>query len=228
MKRYQLAIILFVFTTLQAFSQDRVYESFFTINGNLLYPINNPNQGVYPILFYDKETDPKILIGGFGMGLSTISKAKNNKIGFKGQINLSRHAYWDEPVYTRDAANNSLGPYQSGTIDYSAGLMATIQYEFASNFSGGAGLGSQVLLTSNSRIPELQTSSGQIKKSYAANGYYKTFMPVIPVEVSFQNDKYLFNIRYEQAVLNRYKEPLSEYKDGSYGILTFEIGFKIK
>ena len=80
MKRYQLPIILFVFTTLQAFSQDRVYESFFTINGNLLYPINNPNQGVYPILFYDKETDPKILVGGFGMGLSTITKTKNNKI----------------------------------------------------------------------------------------------------------------------------------------------------
>jgi hypothetical protein len=227
MKNYQLLSLLLILTTLQTFSQNRVYENFFSINGNLLYPINNPNQGVYPILFYDKETDPKLLIGGFGIGISTISQAKNSNVGIKGQLNLSRHAYWDEPVFMRDAANSPLAPYQSGTIDYSVGLTGTIQYEFISNFFGGVGLGSQVLLTSLSRVPENPNSSGNPEKPYTTNGYYKILMPVIPIDLTFQRDNYLFNIRYEQALLNRYKKPLSDYKNGSYGILTFEIGFKI-
>jgi hypothetical protein len=28
--------------------------------------MNNPDKGMYPILGYDKDTDSKILIGGFG------------------------------------------------------------------------------------------------------------------------------------------------------------------
>lgn len=58
-KPYYILTFLF-FVTLKSYSQVSGYEYFITVNGNLYVPVNNPEKGMYPILWYDKETDAKL------------------------------------------------------------------------------------------------------------------------------------------------------------------------
>lgn len=227
MKQFLLILLFVAFLKIDSISQTKTFKNCLTINGNLLYPIGNSGQGVYPILFYDKKSDPKLLIGGLGIGFSTfVNASEESKISLKAQTNFSRHVYWDEPAYFRDVNNSSLGDYQPSSADYSLGLTGTAQYKLSSYFYLGIGVGTQILLKSISKAPEFQISTDP-KVSYLSNNYYKVLMLVLPFEISYRNEKWLFNIRYEQALLNRYKKELSKYKDGTYGLLTFEAGLRI-
>src|SRR5262245_60389157 len=99
-------ILTFIFIgccTFAAFSQDEL-RFFLPVNGNLYMPYGSGKQ-TYPIIGYDKDADPKILLGGFGIGFSVVKEWKE-KFFLKAQANTSRHAYWDEPLEFRDANNN--------------------------------------------------------------------------------------------------------------------------
>ena len=208
--------------TIQAVGQTADYEYFVTVNGNLYLPVNTPEKGVYPILGYDKETDSKVLIGGMGLGFSAFKQIKN-KFSLKGQANLSKHTYWDTPTWLVDDMGNPLNLFASGSSDYAIGLTASINYNLTRRLSVGTGLGGQILLISLSRLPQVYDS----KKLIAVNNYYKRFMPVLPVELSYKSDKKIFNIRYEYGLLNRLKGDLKSFKDDKFGMLFFEIGFRI-
>lgn len=228
MKHFLLILLLVAFLKIDSVAQTKIFKNYLTVNGNLLYPLRNSGQGVYPILSYDKASDPKLLVGGLGIGFSTfINSPKYSKIDLKAQVNFSRHVYWDEPANFRDSNNSSLGVYLPSSVDYSLGLTGTGQYNFFDGFYVGIGVGTQILLKSISKIPEFQSSITNFKESYISNNYYKILMPVLPFEISYRNEKWLFNMRYEQAILNRYKKELSKYKDGTYGLLTFEAGLRI-
>jgi hypothetical protein len=227
MKQFLLILLLVAFLKIDSVSQPRTFKNYLTVNGNLFYPLRNSGQGVYPILSYDKAADPKLRVGGLGIGFSTfISTSEESKISLKAQTNFSRHVYWDEPANFRDFNNSSLGVYQPSSVDYSLGLTGTGQYNFFDCFYVGIGVGTQILLKSISKAPEFQFSVDS-KESYLSNNYYKILMPVAPFEVSYRNEKWLFNIRYEQALLNRYKKELGKYKVGTYGLLTYEVGLRI-
>jgi len=222
MKIY-LLIVLFLSISTQAFCQTTNYDLFITFNGNLYLPSNNADKGVYPILGYDKKTDPKLLIGGFGVGISGFKLLKN-KLSLKGQANLSKHTYWDEPGMFTDETGNNVLPFFSGSSDYSIGITATLHYFFTQKFSVGTGVGGQILLLSLSRLPETNDN----KKLIAVNRYYKPLLPTLPVELSYKSPKNLFNIRYEYGLLNRFKGDLKNSKIDKFGLLTFEIGFNLK
>lgn len=96
-------------------------------------------------------------------------------------------------------------------------------YFLTEKISIGTGLGGQILLISLSRMPEIYDS----KAAVAVNRYYKPFMPTLPVELSFKSKKNLFTIRYEHGLLNRYKKDLAAYKKDKFGLLSFEVGFKL-
>lgn len=219
-------LLVFISLLMQkAIGQDKKSETFLTVNGNLLYPLSNPDQGVYPIFSYNKNADPSLSFGGFGIGISSFHNASEiSNISIKLQANFSRHKFWDETSVFRDGNNSLLGYYKEATIDYSFGLAGTGQYKLSKYFYAGLGFGTRFLVKSFSKIPEFQ-SFGVLHN--ASNDYYKKIMPVIPIEISYKTQKWLFNIRYEQAILNRYKKELSKYKDGTYGLLTFEAGLRI-
>jgi hypothetical protein len=227
------AFYLFLFTILACnapcFSQNTGFEWFFTPNANLSLLINTPTKGAYPILWYDKETDPKLLIGGFGMGLSAF-KTVSGKVGLKGQTNLSKQTYWDEPIMATDESGFPIQTVLTGSSDYSLGITATAHYFLSKKLSVGTGLGAQVLLLSLSRLPEINTTWGPSppEKGIARNRYYKPIMPVVPLEISLKLNKTLFNIRYEYGLLNRLKGNMAQYKTDRFSLLTFEVGFKIK
>lgn len=219
-----LILLLWLTASTAALCQDsNNIKYYITANGNLYIPTGDSQKGVYPILWFDKETEPKVLLGGLGIGLSALKNIKP-KLSVKGQANISKHTYWDEPFQARNAVGANLGSYTHGSSDYSIGITATAHFHLSQKFSVGTGIGSQILLISLSRQPEIEHLE---TSSIAINNYYKRVMPTVPVEVSYTTHKMLFNIRYEQALLNRYKGELQNYKKDNYGLLFFEIGLRV-
>ena len=224
MMKFYIAIIVFFSVSLQASGQESMYELFIVGNTNLFLPGTSPARGIYPILGYDKTTSPKILIGGFGAGVSVFRPIAET-LTLKGQANLSKHTYWDEPLDLRGSNNEPLGTFEYASSDLAIGINATMHYFFSRRMSVGTGLGAQVFTVTLSRTPEFK--NGEIAKTASFNRYYKPFLPVVPVELSFKGENLLFNIRYEHGLSNRYKSTLAGYKTDRSGLLYFEVGFKI-
>ncbi len=220
--RYGLVLILLT-VAVPAFGQQKSIQWFISPNVNLYLPVGTPHKGTYPVLWYDKETSPKVLIGGFGVGASAL-KPYGEKLTLKGQANLSKHTYWDEPLELTDDNGSPIRRYGSASSDYSLGLTATGHYQFSERFSAGTGLGGQVLLVALTRLPP-NYITGPDEGQTATLRYYKRVLPVVPVELSLKLRKLLFNVRYEHGLLNRLKRPLAEYQTDRFGLLTFEVGF---
>lgn len=206
-------------------AQDKEIEYFVTANANLQIPFADGEKGVYPILWYDKKSNPKLQIGGFGAGFTAV-KPYREKSFIKAQANLSRHVHWDEPIEVVGLQGQSEGSYATSSVDYTTGITGTINYQLSEKFSVGTGLGFQVMLWSFTRLNELPLNESSDRR--ARNNYYKRIMPVLPVEFSLKKSRTLYTIRYEQALLNRYKKDIAAVKKEGYGLISFEVGFRIK
>lgn len=223
-KRYGLVLILLALAA-PAFGQQTGIRWFIAPNVNLYLPIGTPYKGVYPVLGYDKQTTPKVLVGGFGVGVSAL-KPYGEKLTLKGQANLSKHTYWDEPVVLTDENGSPVRDYLSASSDYTLGLTATGHYQFTDKFSAGTGLGGQAMLVSLTRLPP-NSITGPVEAQVATIRSYKRLVPMLPVELSLKLEKVLFNVRYEHGLLNRLKRPLANYQTDRFGLLTFEVGFRL-
>ncbi|MCE6992992.1 hypothetical protein, partial [Dyadobacter sp. CY323] len=213
-------------TGFESFSQNKKTEWFLTANGNFYIPVANRAKGIYPILGYDKLSSPKILLGGVGLGAAWF-KPLTKDLSFKMQANFSKHTYWDEPVVIRDYVAAPLGDYESGSSDYGLGIAGMIHYFPVESFSVGAGISAQVTAISLTRTPGMYIGA-DIDPGFAVNRYYKTVVPMIPVELSYRVNKLLFNLRYEAGLINRIKGDLARFKSDKFSLLTFEFGFLIR
>jgi hypothetical protein len=222
------SIFLFVLSLEASICFGQIDEIFLNAGANLYIPINNAEKGTFPILWYDKETDPKVLIGGFNVGVSAY-KQVNNKLSVKGQINLVRSVYWNEPIHanTGPSPMEQIGVYISSSQDYLVNSIFTGQFSLSDKFFIGSGLGVHVLLTSKFRLPK-EWRIPETNGATVTNASYKTLVPVLPVELSYKRKKVIFTVRYEQALLNRLGKELAQYRKDSYGMLIFETGFKLK
>jgi hypothetical protein len=223
-------VLIFLFAIqglccLSAQAQEPI-EYFITGNVNLYVPFNS-SKGMYPILGYDKDVSPKVLLGGFGVGFSGLKKL-GSQIAIKGQANISRSVYWESALL-------NIGPGQSQVIgiiplsstDYNFGLTGTIHYHLSPIFSAGTGLGAQVLIGSYMHI-RAKSSIQNWDRYVGRNQYYKRVMPTLPVEVSARFRKMFITLRYEHGLLNRLKKNLAEYKTDRYGLVFVEVGFKVR
>lgn len=224
MMKFCFVFLAFSCVSQVASAQGPKYEIFVVGNTNLYLPGKSSDQGVYPILWYDKATSPKLLIGGFGAGIAAFRNVAE-ALTLKGQANVLKQTYWDEPLELRGISNEPLGNFEYGSSDFALGINATLHYFFSGRMSVGTGLGAQLFTVTLSRTPEF--INGKVSKTAVVNHYYKPFLPMVPVELSFKGDNVLFNIRYEQGLSNRYKKPLAEYKSVRASALYFEVGFKI-
>ncbi len=218
-----ISVFVLLNSLINVYCQDSGYEYFITVNSNVYLPGNTSSKGTYPILWYDKTADPKLMVGGFGIGFSVLKPIKS-KITLKGQANISRHAYWDESVGFRTITNQPMGDFSSVTSDYTLGLAGLVHYSLSKRISVGTGLGAQFLFLSRSRM-QVPNSNDELKY---VNKYYKPVMPVVPLELSVKSKKVLFNIRYEYGLLNRLRGDLAKEQTERFCLLTFEIGFRIK
>jgi hypothetical protein len=207
--------------------QQRDLEWFVSPNVNMYIPVNTPGKGTYPILWYDKKTQPKVLVGGFGIGTSVLKPFREN-LTLKGRGNVSKQNYWDAPITLTDQNGSPLADFQSSSSDYNLGLAATLHYQLTPAFSAGTGLGTQVLLYSLTRLPGYDGGVNPKKTQVVSNRYYKPVVLVLPVELSLKLEKLLLNVRYEQGLQNRLKSDLAQYQKDRFGILTFEVGFRLK
>lgn len=196
-------------------------QYFIIVNGNLYMPLGNTAKGMYPILWYDKAVDPHLMLGGLGLGVSAF-RPVNSQMRLKGQINFSKQTYWDEFISLDDENGQPVGDFKGASSDYVAGITATSHYFFKDRLSVGAGLGCQVLVASFSRVPDVSSDT-----PFIVNQHYKRVMPVVPVELAYTSGRHLFNIRYEQGLLNRSRKDLQSYKKDRFGLIAFEVGFKL-
>jgi hypothetical protein len=207
------------------FAQERQYEFFIVGNTNLYLPGKGSEKGIYPILWYDKTTKPKVLIGGFGIGLSVFRSLSEN-LSLKGQANFSRNTYWDEPMDLRGYMNEPLGHFQYGSADFSLGINGAVHYFLSDKMSVGTGFGVRLFTLTVSRTPGFENF--ELADNISKNHYNKRISPVIPVEWSLKGGKLLFGIRYEYGLSNRYKAGLAEFKSDRFSVLYFEMGLRIR
>ena len=222
----KLSILLGCITLSAAtFAQERQYEWFIIANTNLYLPGKGSEKGVYPILWYDKTTKPKLLIGGFGVGASVFRSLTGN-LSLKGQANFSKNAYWEEAMELRGMQNEPLGHFQYGGSDFSLGVAGTLHYLLSEKMSVGTGAGARLFTMTLSRTPSFENFE-LVADEIAINRYTKSVLPFIPIEWTLKGEKLLFNIRYEYGLSNRYKRGLAAYKTDRFSVLNFEVGFRI-
>jgi hypothetical protein len=226
-KDFFFVFFLILILSLESYGQNSDVHYFITTSCNLYLPVNNPTKGVYPVLWYDKNTDPKVLIGGFGFGFAA-TKLIKEKLTFKGHVNIAKQTYWDESIIFRDPTNLPMGQSLSASSDYTVSLLTLVHYSLNKRISIGTGLAAQVLIVSLSRVPDINNSNPSGAESIVINKFYKPIMPLLPVELSLTIKKTMFNLRYEYGLLNRLKGDLAKQKKDSFSLLTFEIGFKIR
>ena len=219
--KFGLPLLIFFLFSYSLQAQEAV-EYFVSGNANLYLPFNS-EKGMFPILGYDKETKPKVLIGGFGVGFAA-AKRLNDRTSLKGQVNISRSVYWESFVFTNNVAAVT-GQTDATSTDYTLGLLGTFHFHLSPAFSMGTGIGTQVLMASylNLRDDALEVS-GYIGR----NRFYKPVMPTIPIELTWRFKKMFANLRYEHGLLDRFKNDLAEDKTDKYGLLFFEFGIKVK
>lgn len=229
MNKYFLPISFLFLICTNCISQSKRTELFITPGVNIYIPGSSSAKSTYPIIGYKKNTDPRLLIGGFSIGV-TVFKPLQTNMQLKLQGALSRNAHWNEFINATDIAGNSLIGFKNSTINYNVDFLATVRYRLFNKFYAGAGSGLQLLVASVSRNPfkDILINGATQPNRIIQNKYYRTLMPFIPLEISYQTKKVNYNIRYDFALLNKVKGELANYLSERYGLLHFEVGFKIR
>lgn len=197
--------------------------------GNLFVPGKGSARGMYPILAYDKETDPKVLIGGLGMGVMRIQPL-NEKNELRIQAGLFKHTYWDESIALQTPTGYVIGPFYRGGSDYGISLSGTLHHFLSQRVSIGTGLGAQGMLVSLTRLPKYEdnASAQPVRGVVGVTSYYKKIQPYIPMELSYHRPNTRYTLRYEQGLLNSLRGDLAKYKTDRYSLVVFEVGFRLK
>lgn len=203
--KFLLISIIFYFFSFQIFAQKVPQEWYLDLNVNRYMPT-------------DKVQESGI---GFGFGGKMIMPLKK-KFQLKSSANIMFNSY-SGIFQATDNVGNTLGTLANTTVDLSVGLIPTIHYSLHKNFSIGTGIGLRTLLASVTAYD----GNTQLKNT-SVNDYYKRFMPILPVEISLKINKILLNLRYEYSLLNKVRGDLADYKTERYGIVSLEIGYKIK
>ncbi|TDE12110.1 hypothetical protein [Dyadobacter psychrotolerans] len=220
-------LILCLLASLSVCGQENKREWYLNASINAYVPGGNSDKSIFPVLGYNRNTSPKLLLGGVGTGASLWSPVSRD-LSLKVYTNISKHTYWDEPLMIKDAGGASNGIYNGWSSDYVLGVGATIHYNLAGRLSVGAGAGTHVLIASLSGLPEIYGYGVEIEKSIVLNHYYKRILPVVPLEVSYKLRNALINLRYDLSPLNRLKGQLGKSKSERYGILALEVGFRLR
>jgi hypothetical protein len=158
---------------------------------------------------------------GLGLGASRIHPIKSN-LYLKYQGNVSFNSYTDHVASFTNPTGQSLGGTLPSTVDFALNLTTTVNYSLSKNFLVGTGLGFRTLLFSGSKYNTLPFNVETV------NAHYKRVMPILPVEMSLKINKIMLNLRYEYSILNKIRGDLSDYVTERYGIVSLEIGYKIK
>mgnify|MGYP005814018883 CR=1 FL=1 len=213
---YLLSVVLLL--SFPSTAQDATTELHVTASANLFVPLGSSGKYMYPVLWYNSDTDPKFQVGGWGIGV-TATKPFTEKWLLKSQFNISRHAYWDESYFfTEDGTVGAYYTYR--TVEYTVGIQATANYALSEKLLVGSGVVFRALVSSKTNITELDKR--------IANKMYKPVVPLLPVELTYKSNKMMYSMRYEYGLGNRYKGDLAKVQKDRYSLLVFEVSLLIK
>ena len=218
--------IIFLLASLPVFAQQNAQEWFVNANINTYLPGKNSAKSVFPVLGYNRNTSPKIMLGGVGTGIFTW-KLVAKDIHLKTYANLSKLTYWDDPIEITTATGMYNGTLHHWSSDYVLGIGGILHYDIAPHLSIGAGLGAQVLLISVSRMPEMNGYGQAVEPSIVINHYYKTVLPVVPLEIAYKLKSMMIGIRYDTGMLNKLKGDLGKNKSEKFGVLGLDVAFRV-
>jgi hypothetical protein len=165
------------------------------------------------------------LIGGFELGATNILPLKNHK-NLKTNATIARQVYWEEPLGFTDLNGIGQGTVKYSKADLKLNISSVYHLPITKKFSAGLGLGLQTQLISGMRFKQFIGSDLQ-KSQILLSNPFKRLMPTIPAEITWQNPKAIYTIRYEQALLNKYKAGLGSYFKYFYGVAVAEVGIKL-
>lgn len=227
MIRKLLFVALLIFTLGEVKAQRAGIDWYINASVNCYIPTGDSEKSVFPVLGYNKDTSPKLLTGGVGVGVAAWTPVANN-FYLKPYLNLSKLTYWDDPVALRDPVGNSMGYYQAWSSDYTVNPGIVAHYELASQFTVGAGIAAHVMAVSLIRLPDAEGYYGTVTKGgLSAAKHYKRVNPVMPLELTYRLNKLMLNLRYEVGLLNKLKGDLGMSTSEKFDVLALEIGFKL-
>ena len=138
-------------------------------------------------------------------------------------MDLSRNTFWNKIILLKNRQGVTIGDIATATSEFTIGANAILKYKFSEKIALGAGLGSRFLLIALSKVPVIDGNNSQfvvVKDS-------KRIRPIIPIEFSIIGKKTIYSIRYEVSILEHSKKNIALGMNDNYGLMYFEIGFKI-
>jgi hypothetical protein len=217
--------LIFIFGNIKA--QDAGIDWYINTSINCYIPTGDSEKSVFPVIGFNKNTSPKVLLGGIGFGIAAWVPVSNH-IYLKPYLNLSKLTYWDDPMPIRDPVSNAMGHYQSWSSDYTVNPGIVVHYELGNQFSVGTGIAAHVMAVSLIRLPDAEAYYGTVKPgglSMAKN--YKRINPVVPLEASYRLNQLMLNLRYEMGLLNKLRGDLGKSTSEKFGVFALEVGFKL-
>lgn len=194
------------------------------LNGNEYYPINAPEKGYYPILWYSSTEGRGVLLGGFGGGVSWSNRLKG-KWGLKTQVNVFRSRYYDEPVIVLDENGFAYGAVIGIATNLNLSALGIPRYSVAEWLDVGAGLGLQSVILAKSNYGKAKIL-GEEKELNFTNKSLQPVVLVLPVEttVYFWN-RFSFSTRLEFALTKVSR--LSYASNERSMLLVLEAGYRL-
>ena len=218
MKRIGIVILL-AFAAKMGIAQ--APDSYLTINTNLMFAYGNTSKIYYPVVASFND-DFLQKVGGFGMGY-TSTKDYGNGRTLKAGMNLTKMSQYLGSTYARDFVGNLAGFYAVKSSRINLNLNVLMQKSLGDKISLGTGIGVQSTLFHIQKLP----SVFEVTTLYTNQTLQKNIMPVIPMEFNFETKKRVLTLRYEQALLNSNRGEFRKYKKETFGLLSFELGFKL-
>ncbi len=196
------------------------------LNANETYPLFNDQKGYYPILWYSSNDDQRILVGGFGAGIS-YQRPLKERVSLKFQSNVQRARFYDEPILFYDENGNPLKKTVGVNTNLNASLLGMVVFPISQNqkwfFSGG--LGARGTFSSKTDFGEADVN-GQKTSLKLKNKSLSPFVVILPVEITkYFGTRFSASARAELGLTKTSR--LSAYSKERSAVVFVELGYRL-
>lgn len=211
-------VIALLLSGICAFGQEK-FEWFVHLNAGIVRP-SASDKGIYPLIGYDKDARPKFQLGTIGAGVTGV-KPLSEQFDLKVRSGLIRAKYWDTPLMFLNGGNVAVAGAATHATEWLWSVGGGVNYNLSPGLSVGSGINLHALISSSTRI-----SFGQLDERIR-NRFYKTIVPVIPVEMTLTKNRFAVSLQFERSLVNRYRGDLADVKNLHYSTLMMQVAYRI-
>ena len=204
-----------------------IHKFYIHVGTNLTLPSDESSRSTFPIIAYNDEFKPSLLLGGFNAGI-TYNKHLSDKKYISAVISLARHSSWEEAFPFTDNQGLLYGFNKYNKVDYVLKVLPIFTYALTPRLTLGIGFGGNISIISISALPDVQLFGIDRKGEIAINKYNRLFNPLLPVEIRYHLKKIYFGARFEYGPFNTNRSDIKEMLKSKNNYVCFELGFKLK